>query len=137
MVLLIFGKNFFFCLEFFQFFDKSFNSDSSISQDVFNELQRECGVERLTHSIWDYARIYFPSTTIDEAKKVADRLRERIEKEEFDISKFNSTVKTLHITTSIGLTSLNNDIDVKKLYVNVDKALYEAKQTGRNRVIVK
>ncbi|MCQ2957862.1 MAG: GGDEF domain-containing protein [Candidatus Gastranaerophilales bacterium] len=81
--------------------------------------------------------IILPSTTIDEAKKVADRLRERIEKEEFDISKFNNTVKTLHITTSIGLTSLENDIDVKKLYVNVDKALYEAKQTGRNRVIVK
>jgi len=80
--------------------------------------------------------IILPSTTIEEAKKVADRLRERIEKEDFDISKFNSTVRTLHITTSIGLTSLNMDIDVKKLYVNVDKALYEAKKTGRNRVII-
>ncbi len=80
--------------------------------------------------------IILPSTTLDEALLVANRLRERIEKEDFDISKYNNDVKTLHITTSIGLTSLMPDMEVKKLYVNVDKALYEAKKTGRNRVVV-
>lgn len=80
--------------------------------------------------------IILPSTTIEEAKLVANRLRESIENEDFDISKYNSMVKTLNITTSIGLTQLTPDIDVKKLFVNVDKALYEAKKTGRNKVVV-
>jgi len=80
--------------------------------------------------------IILPSTTIEEAELVANRLRERIEKEEFDISKYNNTVKTLHITTSIGLSKLYDDMDIKKLYVNVDKALYEAKKTGRNKVVI-
>ncbi len=80
--------------------------------------------------------IILPSTTLNEAKLVANRLRERIENENFDISKFNDDVKFLKITTSIGLVSLLPDMDVKNLYVKVDKALYEAKKTGRNKVIV-
>ena len=80
--------------------------------------------------------IILPSTTLEEAQKVANRLRERIEKENFDISKFHDTIKTLNITTSVGLVPLKQDMDVKTLYVQVDKALYEAKKTGRNKVIV-
>ncbi len=80
--------------------------------------------------------IILPSTTLEEAKLVANRLRERIENKDFDISKFNDTVRTLKITTSVGLTRLENDMDIKNLYVKVDKALYEAKTTGRNKVIV-
>ena len=80
--------------------------------------------------------IILPSTTLEEAKLVANRLRKRIEDEAFDISKFNSQIKTLNITTSIGLTKLTSDIDAKKLYINVDKALYEAKKSGRNKVVV-
>ena len=80
--------------------------------------------------------IILPSTTLDEAKLVANRLRERIEDKDFDITKFSDNVKNLKITTSIGLTQLTNDMDTKNLYVKVDKALYEAKKSGRNRVIV-
>ena len=80
--------------------------------------------------------IILPSTTMNEAKHVADRLRKKIENTMFDISKFNDVVNTLNITTSIGLVQLLEDMDVKKLYVNVDKALYEAKKTGRNKVVV-
>ena len=63
-------------------------------------------------------------------------MRERIESKDFDISKFNDTVRTLKITTSVGLTQLTPDIDAKNLYVKVDKALYEAKKTGRNKVVI-
>ena len=80
--------------------------------------------------------IILPSTTLEEAQKVANRLRERIEKENFDISKFHDTIKTLNITTSVGLVPLAPTMDVKTLYVQVDKALYEAKKTGRNKVII-
>lgn len=80
--------------------------------------------------------IILPSTTLDEATLVANRLRERIQNEFFDISKFNNDIKTLQITTSVGLAELTPEIDLKKLYINVDKALYEAKKTGRNKVVV-
>ena len=80
--------------------------------------------------------IILPSTTLDEAKIVANRLRERIENESFDISKFHETIKTLNITTSVGLVPLKEDMDLKQLFVKVDKALYEAKKTGRNKVVV-
>ena len=80
--------------------------------------------------------IILPSTTLDEAKLVATRLRERIQNHEFDISKFNAEFKTLNITTSIGLASLTPELDTKKLYMQVDKALYEAKRTGRNKVVI-
>lgn len=80
--------------------------------------------------------IILPSTTIDEAKVVANRLRARIEAEEFNISKFNDSIKSLNVTTSIGLAKLSEEMDLKQLFVKVDKALYEAKKTGRNRVVV-
>ena len=80
--------------------------------------------------------IILPSTTLDEAKIVANRLRERIENESFDISKFHETIKTLNITTSVGLVPLKEDMDLKQLFVKVDKALYKAKKTGRNRVVI-
>lgn len=80
--------------------------------------------------------IILPSTTMDEAKLVANRLREKIQNAPFDISKFNNDTSTLNITTSIGLVQLAEEMDVKKLYVKVDKALYEAKKTGRNKVVV-
>ena len=80
--------------------------------------------------------IILPSTTLQEAKVVANRLRERIEAAKFDISKFSDEVSSLSVTTSIGLAELSPEIDLKKLCVNVDKALYEAKRTGRNKVVV-
>ncbi|MCR4880993.1 MAG: GGDEF domain-containing protein [bacterium] len=80
--------------------------------------------------------IILPSTTMQEATSVANRLRERIQNTPFDISKFSNDVKELNITTSVGLAELLPEMDVKKLYVKVDKALYEAKKTGRNKVVV-
>ena len=80
--------------------------------------------------------IILPSTTMDEAKIVANRLRERIQNTHFDISKFSNEADYLTVTTSIGLAELSHDVDLKRLCVNVDKALYEAKRTGRNKVVV-
>lgn len=43
----------------------------------------------------------------------------------------------LHITTSIGATSLlEDDISIEMILKRADKALYEAKATGRNRVCI-
>ena len=66
---------------------------------------------------------------IEVAKKVAEHLREEIQKSE---------VEGVKITASFGVCcgKITNEEDFKKLYENADKALYEAKENGRNQVRV-
>ncbi len=80
--------------------------------------------------------IILPSTQIEEAQVVATRLKERIAAKNFDISQFNDKINGISITSSVGLASLSTDMDLKKLYQKVDGALYEAKRTGRNKVVI-
>lgn len=80
--------------------------------------------------------IILPSTQIEEAQVVATRLKERIAAKNFDISQFNDKINGISITSSVGLASLTNDMDLKMLYQKVDGALYEAKRTGRNKVVI-
>jgi diguanylate cyclase (GGDEF)-like protein len=43
----------------------------------------------------------------------------------------------IHLTVSIGVTTLKNkDTSIDMLLNQADKALYEAKKTGRNKVCV-
>jgi diguanylate cyclase (GGDEF)-like protein/PAS domain S-box-containing protein len=72
-----------------------------------------------------------PETNIEEAAEVAERLREKISTGEIVLSE---GVK-IHFTVSIGIATLldkNSNIDM--LLNEADKALYRAKQSGRNRV---
>jgi len=79
--------------------------------------------------------ILMPSTKPAEAGKVARRLRELIESTSFQIS--NTDTPTLKKTASLGVSSLNPmGDDGQKLLKRADEALYEAKNNGRNRVII-
>ena len=70
-------------------------------------------------------------TDVEGAMVLAQRIREMIEKH-----RFLSEKTQLNITVSIGVTRLDpRAFDVS--YERVDKALYEAKEQGRNRVIKK
>lgn len=61
---------------------------------------------------------------------IADSLRERIEKEKIYLRRIES-----HITVSIGVANFPIDsVDGDELIERADKALYKAKQKGRNRV---
>ena len=42
-----------------------------------------------------------------------------------------------HITVSIGLTMVNDKDNIDTIFKRIDEALYEAKETGRNRVVVR
>lgn len=75
--------------------------------------------------------ILMPRTTVEEGCVFAERLRKLIMEKSFTIGS-----DTLQITSSFGVASLN-DIDSKTLenyYFAADKALYLAKQSGRNKV---
>ena len=82
--------------------------------------------------------ILLPFTEEDEAIMVAERLRKAVENKVIDIEKVNSKTdtKTIKITISLGVYKFKETDKNTDLLINADKALYEAKETGRNKVIV-
>lgn len=75
--------------------------------------------------------VILPETGMEEAVQMAERIRCAIEDHRFDIGQGQST----RITVSIGVASLPaQETSVEKLVAVADKALYEAKEGGRNRV---
>jgi diguanylate cyclase (GGDEF)-like protein len=64
-----------------------------------------------------------------EIKKVIDRLRRKVE--DMVIIYNNKPIK---VTLSIGVTRYERNDEVKDLLLKADKALYEAKSTGKNKV---
>lgn len=76
--------------------------------------------------------ILLPSTPETEARLLAERIREAVEKHPADYNGQN-----LSITISIGVSSYRTaDQDLDQLIQRADKALYEAKNQGRNRVVI-
>lgn len=75
--------------------------------------------------------VILPETGIEKATEVAERLREIITADEVELS---DGIK-IKFTVSIGIAALiDNDSNIDFLLNEADKALYKAKQTGRNRV---
>ena len=78
-----------------------------------------------------------PKTNIEEAKIVAERLRLAVEKKKINIEEYNiKDTKEISVTISIGVSEYKNEKDYEMLYKNADGALYEAKETGRNKVVI-
>jgi len=73
--------------------------------------------------------ILLPQTNSEGAQKVAEKVRKAIESYVLNIPK--------QITASFGVSKLSEDDDEKSLIKKADEALYEAKNQGKNKVIVK
>ncbi len=74
--------------------------------------------------------VVFPETSLDEARTVAERVRDAVGGTPITVGD-----RSLEVTVSIGLASLCGGQDPASLLARADTALYEAKQSGRNRVI--
>jgi len=77
--------------------------------------------------------VILPETTIEDAKVIAERLRSEIES--MDITYGGNSI---FISLSFGIADLtdNKPADIDELISRADKALYQAKEQGRNRCIV-
>lgn len=71
--------------------------------------------------------ILCPNTNLEGAVQFAEVLREKVQQTVFK--------KIGHKTASFGVVEFTPQHDEKSLFVEVDKALYEAKNTGRNKVV--
>jgi diguanylate cyclase (GGDEF)-like protein len=75
--------------------------------------------------------VILPATGEAQAVDVAEKVRKAVEKTEFIHDQ-----DTLPITISVGVTAVQStDHAPNTLFSRVDKAMYEAKNSGRNRVV--
>ncbi len=76
--------------------------------------------------------ILFPKTTLEQAHKVAEKIRRIVERSTIDLPNGGK----LKFTVSLGVSSFSGKEDLEELIKEADIALYEAKKRGRNRTEV-
>jgi diguanylate cyclase len=74
--------------------------------------------------------VIMPETEIDQAEKGCEKIRLAIEN-----CNFHYRDTSVPITASCGYTAYQNDDSKESLFERADKALYKAKQTGRNKCV--
>lgn len=77
--------------------------------------------------------ILLPFTKLEEAKMVGERLRKAVASKKIDISKICPDKENISVTISLGVSEYKGEKDFVE---NADKALYKAKGSGRNKVVV-
>ncbi|WP_297800986.1 GGDEF domain-containing protein [uncultured Brevundimonas sp.] len=76
--------------------------------------------------------IVLVETTIDDAEVVAERMRQALASRDLRLP----TGGELRVTASIGLAAFNEHPDYNQLIETADAALYQAKNSGRNRTVI-
>jgi len=71
--------------------------------------------------------ILLPETNLEKAKRFAARLKTAVHSD--------SMLKRYHVTLSGGISQYKDQENRKKLKERVDKALYQAKETGRDKFV--
>lgn len=81
--------------------------------------------------------ILLPFTKLEEAIAVAQRLRKAVEMTSIEVPNEKEATKlTINVTVSIGVNEYVASDNAQDLYKKADKALYDAKTHGRNKVVV-
>ena len=76
--------------------------------------------------------ILFINTSIEEAKEISSKLLKSIEDDLY----LKELVRT-GVTASLGLTNCTNDDSTETIINRADKAMYAAKENGKNQIVVK
>ena len=71
--------------------------------------------------------VLLPDLTMEGAIALAERIRVAVELHDFPEAR--------HLTVSMGVTSADPEANYQSIFIQADQALYEAKQSGRNRVV--
>lgn len=81
--------------------------------------------------------ILLPDTRLEEAGSVAQRLRSNVEAKHVDLSCVkDAKISEIQVTISVGVYEYKEGDEPQQLYTKADKALYFAKEHGRNKVII-
>jgi diguanylate cyclase len=72
-----------------------------------------------------------PGTTASQALSVSERIRQHLAN-----LVFTTPVEPLGITASIGIAEYQKKDTLQTLIERADRSLYQAKETGRNRVVL-
>jgi len=78
--------------------------------------------------------IIMPDTSLKKASEIAEKIRVSLAGSR--LKKKNSSESIGQITVSIGISELKPDDTAENFIVRADNALYKAKETGRNKVVV-
>jgi two-component system cell cycle response regulator len=128
-------------IDHFKVINDTFGHQSG--DDVLKEVAKRIKAElRLSDTLGRFGGeefvVLLVNTSPSDASFVAERIRKSIQDKDFSLS----TEGSCAVTISIGVASLSDghnlgDIDeaAKTLLLRADRALYEAKEQGRNRVI--
>lgn len=119
-------------------FFKTINDDfghligDSVLRFLAQQLDSETkGKDRVARFGGEEFVVILPNTSYDDAIHVANDLRKKIAGNNL---KVKSHDKPLRLTISAGVTTYQMGEDVDKLIDRADKSLYQAKNTGRNKV---
>lgn len=107
----------------------------SVAKTIKKELREEDIASRYGGEEFVFL---LPHTNIEEAQIVAERLKKAIEKKKINIEEYKiENTKEISVTISIGVSKFNkSDKAPEALYKKADAALYKAKESGRNRVVL-
>jgi len=80
--------------------------------------------------------VLLPGLIVEEGRHAAERIRRAVEAQEFPVEHANGSL-LLQVTVSCGVAAFpDHASDVASLTKAADCALYEAKEAGRNRIVV-
>ncbi|PZR93368.1 MAG: PleD family two-component system response regulator [Stutzerimonas stutzeri] len=102
----------------------------------FADRIRACtrGIDLVARMGGEEIVVVLPDTALDAARAVAERIREKVEGEPFQIQRGQ---RAISVTVSIGVASRRaGDAGPVEMMKRADEAVYRAKAAGRNRVIV-